>query len=346
MKNEYRLYGTDTAKLEEQLSQSDQSVLRDFLTFCAVTAGPGKVATYKRYMLQFADVVERPLDSITKQDAVQFWALVNHAPYEVATKSMVRRTVKRFLKWFYRDMDMLEPLRNVNRLVNSQRINKAALLKPHEIQLMLHKAEKIRDKALLVLLYETAARPQEVRDLRWSDVNWEESEVHLHSRKKSEGRDLPVREAIKHLKRWQQEWIFPDPKESDFIFPSMSTNSGARGKPISVSYINRIIKSVAKRAGVVRPVHTYLLRHTRLTELYRKGVKGIEHNKFAGHRPGSAQQNVYVHIDNADMKRSVLEKVYAIEDKQAEDSGQIAALKSELAEIRAFLRELRSLKAA
>ncbi|MCZ6653642.1 MAG: hypothetical protein O7D91_11525 [Planctomycetota bacterium] len=82
-------------------------------------------------------------------------------PLDEITKVMIRRTAKRFLKWFWRDVDKVESFKNGSLVVNKKRINKSTLLKPHEIQLMLHRAEKLRDKVLLVLLYDTAARPQE-----------------------------------------------------------------------------------------------------------------------------------------------------------------------------------------
>ena len=40
---------------------------------------------------------------------------------------------------------------------------------------------RLRDKALLILLYETAARPQEIRDLRWGDINWQAEEVRTNT---------------------------------------------------------------------------------------------------------------------------------------------------------------------
>ncbi len=121
------------------------------------------------------------------------------------------------------------------------------LLIEQETQLMLHRAERLRDKVLLVLLYETAARPQEVRELRWPDINWDEKEVHLYSRKTKEDRDLPLNESMKHLQRWKAEWVYPDPRDEDFIFPSIAGSHHDRRKPISVSYISRIIKSIAKK---------------------------------------------------------------------------------------------------
>ena len=98
MKNEYGFYGKSTARLEASLGAGDREILERYLTFCSTTAGPGKIKDYKMYMLQFRDVIEKPLDEITKDDAVAFWALVNHSPHEANTKIMIRRTAKRFLK--------------------------------------------------------------------------------------------------------------------------------------------------------------------------------------------------------------------------------------------------------
>lgn len=314
MKREYRMYGRDSEPLAKHLSESDRKILEGYLRFCGTTAGPGKVKDYRRYMLQFIDVVEKPLDQITCDDAVAFWALVNHASHEEATKKMARRTVKRFLKWFYRNLEMVEPLRNPKSpLVNPRKINKSVLFKPEEIEAMLHAAERPRDKALFVLLAETAARPQEIRDLRWSDINWEEKEVHLYSTKTTRDRDLPIYHSYSYLRQWFEQWVYPDPKDRDYIFPAMASAHQPRDKPISTSYINRIIQRLADKAGIRRRVNTYLLRHSRLTELYMLGVKGIEHNKFAGHVPGSKHQNVYVHLDNRDLKKALMEHVYSQE---------------------------------
>ena len=344
MKEEYRFYGRASARLEKKLSTSEREIIEKYLSYCSTTAGLGKLKNYRMYMLQFRDILEKPLDEITKEDAIAFWGLVNQAPHEVNTKVMIKRTVKRFLKWFYRDLEMLEPLKNGGFVLNKKRVNKSTLLKPDEIQLMLHRAERLRDKALFVLLYETAARPQEVRDLRWRDINWDEKDVHLFSSKKQDDRDLPIHEALKHLKRWKTEWVYPDPQENDFIFPSMVGSRHERHKPISVSYIGRIISSIAKKAGIERRVFPYLIRHTRLTELHRLGVRGLEHNKFAGHRAGSKQQGVYVHLDNDDMKQAVLEKVYSIEgapeDQVSKYEHEIGALKQQLADVVDYLRAL------
>lgn len=350
MKAHYPRYGTKAKEIERTLTTEDRELLDGFLKYCAMTAGKGQVDKHRRNLLYFRDVVERPLDSITHDDAITFWGLLRRAPYEEHTRIAVQKSVKRFLKWYYKDYELMELLKiRKNYLVNNKRVNKAALITSDELQLMLHRAEKIRDKALLILLYETAARPQEIRDLKWCHVNWDEGEVHLYSNKTQCDRDLPIREALKHLKRWHDEWVFIDPKDDDFIFPSRVGSYPERGKPMSVAYINRIIKAVAKKAGITREINTYLLRHTRLTEVSKKGVKGTLHNLFAGHVKGSAQEAVYVHLDNDDMKEDVLDKVYRIEEISVSERDayeqRVTRLEQQLHEVMTFLKESRDVMA-
>ena len=65
MKGRYVRYGTKTEELEQKLSESDRQILGGFLQFCAMTAGQRRLTKYRTYLLQFRDVVEKPLDRIT-----------------------------------------------------------------------------------------------------------------------------------------------------------------------------------------------------------------------------------------------------------------------------------------
>ena len=311
MKSEYRIYGRDSESLLANLTPRDRELLDGYLAFCATTAGPRKIKDYRRYMLQFRDVLEKPYDSVSRTDAVMFWGLINHAQHEHQTKMTIRRTVKRFLKWHFRDLQMIEPLKNPRGpLVNPKKINKSVLFSHDEIEHMLRAAERVRDKAILAVLAETGARPQEIRDAKWGDINWDAKEIHLYSTKTTRDRDLPIIKAHDYLRYWFEHWVYDDPTPNDYIFPALARARQPRNKPISTSFMNRIVQRLAQKVGIQRRVHTYLLRHSRLTEVYRLGVKGIEHNKFAGHVPGSKHQNVYVHLDNRDLKESLIAHVY------------------------------------
>lgn len=351
MKQVYPRYGAKTEVLEGNLSSGDRDTLQAFLQFCRMTASEGRVVSkYQRYLLHFRDIIEKPYGEVTKADAIAFWGLVARSPYSEHTKIEVRKVVRRFLKWLHRDLDMIEPLKvPSNYLVNKQRVNKAALLTEEELLRMLHRAERLRDKVLLVLFFETGARPQEIRELKWGDINWQGKEVHLYSRKTANDRDLPLHEAMKHLERWKAEWVFPDPTNADYIFPSTIGARYNREKAISISYINRVIKSLARKAGIERNVYPYLLRHTRLTHIRKRGVQGIEFNKFAGHAAGSRHEAVYVHLDNEDMKQSIIEKVYRIKeptpDERQRYEQRIDRLEGQLREVLDVLAQIKPMLA-
>ncbi len=109
--------------------------------------------------------------------------------------------------------------------------------------------------------------------------------------------------------------------------------------------INRIIKATAKKAGITREINTYLLRHTRLTEISKKGVKGTMHNLFSGHVKGSVQEAVYVHLDASDMRQELLDKVYRLDEPTEEQNDRyeerVRVLENQLREVIAYLRESR-----
>ena len=119
---------------------------------------------------------------------------------------------------------------------------------------------------------------------------------------------------------------------------------------MSVTYVNRVVKGTAEKAGIERNVWTYLIRHTFLTELEIRGVTGIVHNKAAGHKPGSRMQGVYVHLNNDDVKNAIRDKMYKVQeltpDQKTKYDQEIAELKGQLASVMELLKEFRSLVVA
>lgn len=314
MKSSYPRYGGGCReRLEPLLDEKERAILERYVQYLSATSGEGYQKRSQLCLLQFRDVIEKPLYSVTGDDAVMFWGLLRKSSYEMHTKIVVMKVVKRFLKWHYVDLKMLEPLKIPdNYRFNKKKLNKPALLTQGERKRMLHAAEKLSEKALLTLFVPLGARPQEIRNLRWIDVNLSAGYVHFHSNKTGDDRVLPMLDAFEHLRRWKAEWVYPDPQDADYVFPSRTGERYLREKSISVSYMCRTIKRLAKLAGIKKNVWTYLLRHTALTSIHEIGVRGLEHNYFAGHSDDSKQTQVYVHLDPKDHIRNINDKYYKV----------------------------------
>ena len=311
MKNKYpnyRIKGTE--QIEEHLSKHNKEIVKNFINFVSSRgAGEKKLQQYKIYFLQFADIIEKPLDKLNREDIEEFGSLVNKSSKAIQTKNQIKMGVKRFVKWKYKNTDMLEPLKIQKILVDRSKVNKSTLLTPSELQAIFKACNNFRDQAIVTLLEESAGRPEEIRNLTWSKVNFEDKTVTLYSHKTKQSRTLPIENAITRLEVWKKNYFFPDRTDRDYIF----TSQGNRKTPLSMSFFTNMIKRLGKKAGIPRVITPYIFRHTRLTELYNKKVGDLVHRKYAGHTEDSKMTAVYVAMDNKDMLDAVRETYKQVE---------------------------------
>ena len=75
-------------------------------------------------------------------------------------------------------------------------------------------------------------------------------------------------------------------------------------KPLTASAFRTHLKRIAKRAGLSRPVHPHMLRHTRMTELARV-LTEQELKVVAGWGRTSKMAGVYVHLSGRDAEAAL-----------------------------------------
>lgn len=319
--------------VEEELSNNDKKILEDYLKFVGMTAGKRKLEQYRMIMLQLRDVIEKPYDKITKKDAEHLWQIINHDDTrQIATKNAIRMVVKRFLKWFYKDLEMIENLKCQKCLVNTKKFNKSTLITKDELEILLRTANNFRDKAIITLLYESAGRPEEIRKLKWDKVDFMNKTVKIYSSKTGQSREIPIDKALLRLEEWKQDYFFPNVKNHDYIFPSHRD----RSNPLTESFFTQLIKRICKRAGI-RKITPYDFRRTRLTELYiDKKVPDLIHRKFAGHAPDSKMTAVYVKMDESDMQETI-KGLYGVKKLSPEKKHK---LEMELDKMQSRLKEM------
>ena len=179
---DYKKTGVDS--IEKSMSDADKTITKKFLNFVSSRgAGEHKLKQYRIYFLQFVDIVEKPLSKLTKSDIEAFGSVVNKSNKAIQTKNQIKMGVKRFIRWKYKDTEMLEPLKIQKFLVDRSKINKSTLLTPSEIQAIFKSADNFRDQAIVSLLEESAGRPEEIRNLTFDKVSFEDKTITLYSNK-------------------------------------------------------------------------------------------------------------------------------------------------------------------
>jgi len=169
----------------------------------------------------------------------------------------------------------------------------------------------LRDRFFMILMYDTAARCQEMLDLKLRDfvLNTKSPYVYITG-KGSKTRTVPLMpRTIKHLNMYKDKFHHVHHTVSgDFLF--YTTIHGRRNQmsPDNAAYFMKKYGQAAKLKCPEVPVrvHPHQLRHTRAIHLYRGGMPLALLSEFLGHVSISTTQ-VYAYADT-EMKRNAIKK--------------------------------------
>lgn len=173
-----------------------------------------------------------------------------------------------------------------------------------------HTPQGLRDRVLMILLYDTGARIQEMLDLTLKDI-------HLHDQtpcvyltgKGNKTRVVPLMEkTIAHLLEYLKSF-HPNQEQDQYLFYTRIKGSKGRMSDDNVAYF---LKRYAKSAHELCPevplrMHAHLFRHTRAMHLYQAGIPLSYIKDFLGHVSINTT-DIYASTDTS-MMRAALEKI-------------------------------------
>jgi integrase len=318
-------------ELEPGFKTKDKKIIKDFLIFCGGTAGKSTLSKYHRFMVKICDTLEGDLDKIDLQRMRAFLKIVNESDMLPATKNDVRKIFKRFLKehyddWSLRFKNLEDPSLKCIKEINQDKINANTILSSGERKRLFDGITNLKYRAATILLYECGGRPEEVLKLKFKDIDLIGGDVKLKSSKTGNLRINPIRDSIVHMKRWKQEYPFPNVMADDYVFPSQK----GRNNHQSVSAYGMFLKKVGRKI-LGRDIFPYLLRHTRATEL-QKVLPAKIYEKFMDHSIETATR--YSHLDKDDVRKVMFNNVYKIdeieENNKSKLEGEVKFLKNKI----------------
>jgi len=162
----------------------------------------------------------------------------------------------------------------------------------------------MRDRALLTLLYRSGLRCSEGLALRTWDVDTDGGTVRVMRGKGDKNRTVGMdARAFKVIDEWRGQRTAAG-IESDWLFCSLA------GGRIDSSYVRRMIKKLAKRAGIERRVHAHGLRHTLACELRAEGVDIGIISRQLGHSSIATTSRYLDHISPAAVIKVMGERIW------------------------------------
>lgn len=151
------------------------------------------------------------------------------------------------------------------------------------------RAKRLRDLALVELLYGTGIRVGELVELRWRDIDWHRGELRVVG-KGSVERVVPLpalaRSALEAYRTLRdRRGLLAEP-----LFTSLRPRRDAELRALGARDVRRVLRQRGIDAGVADPVHPHRLRHSYATHLLDMGADLREIQELLGHASLSTTQ--------------------------------------------------------
>lgn len=240
--------------------------------------------------------------------------------YSDWTKYGYKVIIKKFYKWLRNSEDVYpEEVRWIKpRIKNGTKLPEE-LLNEEDIMKMVDTADRLRDKALIFVLYESGCRVGEIATLSLKNVQFNDHGATMIVSGKTGDRRVLLVSSAPYLSTWIAN--HPDKDNSDAPLWAAFKKKGDKSKLEFLSYhgIALMLKRTAAKAGINKKVHAHLFRHSRATHL-AKHLTEAQMKQFFGWTQGSDMASVYVHLSGRDVDNSILKLNGIGIDEEKEES--------------------------
>lgn len=251
--------------------------------------------------------VDASLSAISSKDLKEFLVWINELGMLPPTQARVISGLKAFFKYLILENQIvLDP----SALLESPKMSRKL---PDTLSIMeinslieaidLSKAEGMRNKAMLEILYGCGLRVSELTGLKISNLFLETEFIKIIGKGNKE-RLVPIgSEAIKFLQLFISEiriHIAIKPGKEDFVFLNR------RGNPISRVMVFLIIKDLAKKAGIHKSISPHTFRHSFATHLIEGGADLRAVQDMLGHESITTTE-IYTHLDRDYLRETIIQ---------------------------------------
>jgi len=177
---------------------------------------------------------------------------------------------------------------------------------------------RLRDRALLELLYSTGMRVSELVSRNINDLDFKEEVLTVRGKGDKE-RLVPVgRPAVEALVAWLplREQLITERAARGRSVEKEAMFLNGRGGRLSVRSVERMVKAYGERAGIVQIVTPHALRHSFATHLLEMGADLRSVQELLGHASLSTTQR-YTHL-TLDHLADVYDKAHPLSNMEKE----------------------------
>jgi len=161
-----------------------------------------------------------------------------------------------------------------------------------EVNSITNACDTFREKFVVWTLLDTGLRLSEFADLKKENIQWQERRLVIHGKggpygKKTKRRIIPMTDRVRKL----MEYHFAENDNTEMVKRTVA----------------RIVKKVADKAGISKPVSPHVLRHTFSVNCIKKGISTRALQTLLGHDRLTTTE-IYLNLSPEDAIREFLNK--------------------------------------
>jgi site-specific recombinase XerD len=253
--------------------------------------------TYNLYLKKLMEHAKKiDTDDITLEDIKAYYAYEDSKQRYDGTKlsNATKHMVISALRSYFPDL-------NIKIKAGKIKNKHKDILTREEIRLLIAKTDDTKYKLLIKVFYATGFRLNEVVNLKWEDINWDEDIIRTTEAKGEKEREVSLALSFKdelmfykHIKK---------AKDSDYIF-------SVAGHQMSRRAVQHAIMVSVENAGIKKNISPHSLRHTFATHQLEDGVDIRKIQLVMGHENISTTAR-YVKVSTEQIKaiKSPLDKL-------------------------------------
>jgi integrase/recombinase XerD len=252
---------------------------------------PNTIRPYLYAVEDFARYFGKSPDKLSQEHLRQYQLhLLNDCRLTVETIagriSALRFFFVKVLRRSYRQIDLIYPKR-------PERL--PVILSEEEVARLIESASSSYHRVILMTLYATGMRREELSRLKVTDVDSQRMVIHVRQGKGNKDRDITLSPRLLEVLRTYWKWRKP----KIYLFPSLLRTRGEQ--PITSKTVWYAVREAARRAGIKKKVSPHLLRHSWATHLLERGTDLKTIQVLLGHVDLEAT-TIYLHLSQRHMQ--------------------------------------------
>ncbi len=244
---------------------------------------------------------------ITKEDIEDY---IIHRRKTVSPRTLQGDLIE--LKIFFRFLSPAKEKEFLGEKMQRPKTKLPDVLTRSDISAIVSACDTVRDRALIMVLWDTGARIDEVLSLNIGDIQIDSGCGQTRLRGKTGDREMFFIDCLPDLQAWLN--IHPGREKPDSPLFVTYTRFGIGAHRLNIRTVQNLCKVLQQRAGISKRVHPHAFRHARATDKAKDGYTEMELRIMFGWSPSSNMPATYIHISGADVKLKLMQKAGLIQE--------------------------------